>query len=153
LVTNQATLRAACAKEGRDGFGLKPVRLHGGHAVERRNRHEAIAFEFQSRWALEHSTISEERLGARLDFQPRARHGVAPDTSSFLTLGVVGLPELGRDSTDSQRLSHLQFSWGGQDYTRIAENVPVQAGIYDSRKLQVEMNKNTRESRDSEKHQ
>jgi hypothetical protein len=47
----------------------------------------------------------------------------------------------------------LQFSWGGQDYTRIAENVPVQAGIYDSRKLQVEMNKNTRESRDSEKHQ
>ena len=29
LVTNQATLRAACAKEGGDGFGLKPVGLQG----------------------------------------------------------------------------------------------------------------------------
>jgi hypothetical protein len=47
----------------------------------------------------------------------------------------------------------LQLAGGGQDYRRIAENVPVQAGIYDSRKLQVEMNKNTRESRDSEQHQ
>ena len=34
LVTNQATLRAACAKEGGDGLGLKPVGLQGGHIVE-----------------------------------------------------------------------------------------------------------------------
>jgi hypothetical protein len=57
------------------------------------------------------------------------------------------------DSADSQMLSHLQLARGGQDYSRIAENVPVQSGIYDSRKLQVEMNKNNRESRDSEQHQ
>jgi hypothetical protein len=98
-------------------------------------------------------TISEEGLGTRLDFQLLARHNITPDTSALLTLGVAGLPEVSRDSADGQRLSHLQLAWGGQDYSRIAENVPVQAGIYDSRKLQVEMNKNSRESHDGEQYQ
>jgi hypothetical protein len=47
----------------------------------------------------------------------------------------------------------LQFAWGGQDYSRITENVPVQTGIDGSRELQVEMDKRTRESRASEQHQ
>src|SRR5271157_572754 len=34
LVMNQMTLGAAGAKEGGDGFGLKPVALQGGHIVE-----------------------------------------------------------------------------------------------------------------------
>ena len=44
LVTNQVTLRAAGAKEGGDGFGLKPVGLKGSHFVEICNRHEAVSF-------------------------------------------------------------------------------------------------------------
>jgi hypothetical protein len=46
----------------------------------------------------------------------------------------------------------LQLAWGSQDYSRIAENVPIQAGINDSREMQVKMNKNTRRSRDSKHH-
>jgi hypothetical protein len=153
LVTNQATLRAACAKEGRDGFGLKPVRFQRGHAVERRNRHEAIAFEFQPRWVFGHLTISEERLGARLDLQPLARHGETPDTSALLALGVAGPPQVSRDRVGSQRLSHMQLARGSQDYRRIAENVPIQAGINDSRELQVKVNKNTRDGRDRKQQQ
>jgi hypothetical protein len=58
-----------------------------------------------------------------------------------------------RDRAGSQRLSHLQLAWGSQDYSRIAENVPIQAGIDDLRELEVEMNKNTRDSRDNKQHQ
>jgi hypothetical protein len=47
----------------------------------------------------------------------------------------------------------LQLAWGSQDYSRVAENVPIQAGINDSRELEVEMNKNTRASRDRKQHQ
>jgi hypothetical protein len=60
---------------------------------------------------------------------------------------------VGRDRAGSQRLSHLQLAWGSQDDSRIAENVPIQAGINDSRELHVEMDKNTRDRRDSEQHQ
>jgi hypothetical protein len=72
---------------------------------------------------------------------------------ALLTLGVAGLPEVSRDVAGSQWLPHLQLAWGGQDYSRIAENVPVQAGINDPRELQVEMNKSTRDSRASEQYQ
>jgi hypothetical protein len=57
------------------------------------------------------------------------------------------------DRAGSQRLSHLQLAWGSQDDSRIAENVPIQAGINDSRELQVEMDRNTRHSRDSKQRQ
>jgi hypothetical protein len=33
----------------------------------------------------------------------------------------------------------MQLSWGSQDHGRITENVPMQAGINDSRELQIEM--------------
>jgi hypothetical protein len=47
----------------------------------------------------------------------------------------------------------MQLARGSQDYRRIAENVPIQAGINDSRELQVKVNKNTRDGRDRKQQQ
>ena len=153
LVTNQMALRAAGAKEGCHRLGLKPVGLQVGHIVEIRNRREAITLEFQAGWTFDHLTVSEERLGARSDFQSRDRESKAADAADILTLAVAGLSEEYRDTAGICPLSTMQLAWGSQDYRRIAENVPIQAGINDSRELQVKVNKNTRDSRDSKEHQ
>ena len=121
LVTNQATLGAACAKEGGDGLGLKPVGLKGGHIVEVGNRHEAITFEIQSRRTFDHLTVAEKRLGAGSDFQPVGRDGKAPDTSDILTLGVAGLLEETRDACGHLRLVHNCTSLGA---ARITAGLP-----------------------------